>query len=228
MKTLIGVGGAALGWLAKIIIETTTTKPIPPTGLPKPDKPQNRPDKQTTIPVAILGDKGVGKTELWYRLQGKDRTDHSATAMELIKKFYLGNNNKGDKVYIEQTNDIGGGSDLVETSYDKLIRNNSIIYYLVDLTVLTEERKKDTSARLTCITNIIDRKSYSCDIYILATHLDEYGKSEAQAKLDVQEMIGTNLVMNCKDILPIITTDKNYVDKIKKQILEKSENWTIL
>ena len=126
-------------------------------------------------------------------------------------------------MYVEQTNDIGGGSDLVATSYDKLIRGNSIIYYLVDLTVLTEERKKDTSSRLTCITNIIERHSYSCDIYILATHLDEYGKSKAQAKLDVQEMIGTDFVMKCKEILPIITTDNNYVDKIKKQILEKSE-----
>lgn len=118
---------------------------------------------QTTTKIVILGEKGVGKTELWYRLQNETPpVDYVATAENLIEKFPLGTkiiNNKEYKVFVETTKDVGGGADFVKKAYSDLInQGGTFIYYLVDLTKL-EERKEETLTRVCYIASIVKEKN---------------------------------------------------------------------
>lgn len=184
----------------------------------------DRPIKKTTK-IVILGEKGVGKTELWYRLQGKTPpVDYVATAENRIEKFLLGTKIKEGKkqeVYVESTTDVGGGENYVKSAYEEHInQDGTFIYYLVDLTQL-KERKEETLIRVRYIASIIKEKSLkNCGIRILATYLDKYGKSEGEAKKAVADMFGSKIKMDLERIQPINTTDPNDVEKIRQQILK--------
>lgn len=70
------------------------------------------------------------------------------------------------------------------------------------------------------ITSIVKEKNLkNWGIRILATYLDKYGKSEAEAKEAVADMFGSMKKVKL-EIQPINTTDQNDVEKIREQILE--------
>ena len=92
------------------------------------------PGKETRK-IVILGDKYSGKTELWCQLQRIKNETPGGTGQEIVESFELGKNpSTGNRVYVETTKDLGGGSEWVE-EYDSMIEGDGIfVYYLIFVT----------------------------------------------------------------------------------------------
>ena len=85
------------------------------------------------VNIAILGGKKVGKTTLWHRLGGLENAAPD-TRVKTVLEFEVERPN-GKIVNIKQQYDIGGEDDYVG-EYDRLIKPNTFIFYLVDSTIL--------------------------------------------------------------------------------------------
>ncbi|MDO4189696.1 MAG: GTPase domain-containing protein [Lachnospiraceae bacterium] len=173
------------------------------------------------INLVVLGAKYSGKTELWFRLRDKKRpkgtTDN--TAKEKIESFTL--KSKEGSIRLNASIDIGGDNSWVR-DYDNIIHNNSIIYYLLDVTQLN----KDTStqqAQLRKIGTLL--KNYNCKLTLLGTFFDQYDGDEEKARKEIKKNFKDIVGLSIHD-LPIIlinTTDGACIDRIKSDIIQNSK-----
>lgn len=186
----------------------------------------SKPSKDTKH-LLILGSKGAGKTTLWNQLHKFSRSqDNTPTAFEDIESFDVVSNE--GKIRISSTKDIGGDDLYVINKYDNLIKKDgTFIYYLVDLTKLSDFRN-ETRSRLQRISYIIsEKKLMNCGCKILVTHLDKYEKSGHQesAKEYALRTLDLKSIKNIKikideSILPVNLLDKYDIEKIKREIIE--------
>lgn len=132
--------------------------------------------------IIILGLKGCGKTTMWRRLRGEkpQKGTETPTSQNQIESFTVSGSN-GRTVRISSTRDIGGGDDFVK-QYDSLIENGTMVYFLVDLCTL-EENIRVINARVKKILIVAKEKNLEkIGLQIVATHLDEAGYTEDEAK----------------------------------------------
>ena len=187
------------------------------------------PGKETRK-IVILGDKYSGKTELWCQLQGKkNETPGGGTSQEIVESFELGKNpSTGNRVYVETTKDVGGGSRWVP-DYDCMIEGDGIfVYYLIDLTRIDDnDIISDTRDRLRTIISIIEKKKLKyCGVRILATFCDKYNGTKKQAEYDLKNKIFSKKIFGFNSNPPIqviCTLDKCDIESIKQQILKTIE-----
>lgn len=128
--------------------------------------------------VAIIGQAESGKTELWYALQGKTRPSVVTTSNEPVEGFFL-----DDTVYIKPTQDIGGNDKYVKF-YDKIIDEDTIVFFLLDITKINSgvSSEKQTLSEFQKAYSLKPRK-----IIILATHSDQYTGTELQGEKLVRD-----------------------------------------
>lgn len=178
--------------------------------------------------VAILGSKGAGKTTLWNKLQNDmSEMSYSPTDTTEINSFTI--SYEGKKIDIASTLDIGG-DDLFVEDYEKLIvKDDTLVYFLVDLLRL-EETRQEIAARLRKVSEIIKEKELDkCQVKILATNLKKYKDLGLESKYGtplsyVKSKLGISkfakLLKGLNDIiLPIELTDDSQIAVIKSQII---------
>lgn len=127
--------------------------------------------------VAIVGQAESGKTELWFALQGKTRPSVVTNSNEPVKGFDLGT------VYIMPTQDIGGNDNNVQ-HYDKIIDEDTIVFFLLDITKINSgvSSEKQTLSQFQKAYSLKPRK-----IIILATHYDKYSGTKLQGEKLVRD-----------------------------------------
>jgi len=148
----------------------------------------------STRSIVILGMKGAGKTTLWDKLM-KKTGGKLDTQVEKINSFNISVN--GRTVKIESTKDIGGGDDFIRQGiWDSLIKQNSFVYFLIDLNHID---KDEINIRLKKIKAILENKDVDqkkeFGFKIIGTHYDTYGngksketvKYELIKKLDIKD-----------------------------------------
>lgn len=104
----------------------------------------SEPNKKTKR-IAILGHTLSGKSTLWKGLQYLERQNdrnHKATHYEEIKEFEMSVNKEGKKITIAESADIGGDYILLEEFIDKVVRDDTHIFYLIDATKLAENEEE--------------------------------------------------------------------------------------
>lgn len=184
-------------------------------------------NKKKIVKIAILGGKGCGKTELWYRLQDHKRPSIEATNKDKINEFILGKKDDGRIVTVASTHDLGGGDGWVQNYKEIINKNGTLIYYLIDLTRLNE-LKEETRARLHKILTIINENNLEdCHINILATFFDKYPSFKSEAVRDIDKIIFSEKIndvdfkgqshpvnlLNDEDIKTIKDEIENSIDK---------------
>lgn len=135
-----------------------------------------------TKKIIILGLQGSGKTTLWRLLKGEHLTKgtYSPTSKDQVESFNVsGSNNRTIK--IETTLDLGGG-DLYVNHYKELVEAGTFVYFLIDLTTISE-KKADINQRLCKLNSLFKDKGIEekCGLKIIGTHLDETGLTKQQA-----------------------------------------------
>ena len=192
------------------------------------------PDERTRR-IVILGSSMSGKTTLWNQLKnlkvGDDYVTTGQTAIDSFKVKY-----KDHEVRVLATKDIGG-SDAWVKFYDELItEDGTFIYFLVDLTKLSDA-KQEIRSRLQLISKCIkDKKLNYCGFKIIATHFDEYEKNmENQGYLVVRDAAindvlksltdkkikNYNLNIDINHIMVANLFDSLYIDEIKREITQE-------
>ena len=187
---------------------------------------------EKTRRIVILGSSMSGKTTLWNQLKnlkvGDDYVTTGQTAIDSFKVKY-----KDHEVRVLATKDIGG-SDAWVKFYDELItEDGTFIYFLVDLTKLSDA-KQEIRSRLQLISKCIkDKKLNYCGFKIIATHFDEYEKNMGNqgylvvrdaAINDVLKSLTDKKIKNCnlnidiKHIMVANLFDSFYIDEIKREI----------
>lgn len=177
----------------------------------------------TTKSIVILGCAGSGKTHLWRKLQG-ERYDESdrATHLEKVKSFVLGQNRNGI-VHVKETDDISGSDGFIE-KYDKLIEDDTFVYFLINLTRL-EEEKQDNRSRLYKIGTIIQNKK-NVKLNIIGTHAIGYNINEKAARKAILEKVFSRNIKTIKmpnNIRIIDTKDDACIKKLRNEILKSIE-----
>lgn len=179
-----------------------------------------------TRSIVITGSSGSGKTTLWQQLRNKiPPRDHAYTDAEYIESFYI---KIGDRtVKIEATKDLGG-ADFYFLDYEKLIKEGTFVYFLVDLTRI-EDTKNEIRARIQKIAQIITDNGYKhCGIKLLATFYDEYASnnnySKSQAVAYVKQTLEVRTIKDIKInidecILAVNLLDKSDIEIIKNEII---------
>lgn len=183
------------------------------------------PDQASSI--AIFGSKGAGKTTLWNQLRGvfNDANYHPTLGVEDVNQFSIEYN--GKKKFISKSKDFGGDDNLVK-EYGEIVKENTFIYYLVDLTTL-KEFKNQTRARLQYLSQVIEQKQLKdkVGLRLVATHYKEYlrknpRKTRSDAIYELASVIGLNNIKDVKIEERIIVaelTDKEDINQIFEQII---------
>jgi ADP-ribosylation factor family. len=138
-------------------------------------KSSSKKPSRKTRRIVILGLKAAGKTTLWNSLRERLDVLPESTSLENVESFTVKN---GDtSVDIAATKDIGGGDSFVP-HYDELIKDGTLIYFLVDLNTIAKY-KDDISDRLYKVFDVLaggngGSKKNDCIVQILATHKDTF------------------------------------------------------
>lgn len=183
-----------------------------------------------TKSIVILGTKASGKTTLWNRLKGyKFSGEYKVTALDKVEKFII--EKAGKAVEIESTKDIGGGDSWV-TEYDKIIKKDTFILYLVNATDLIEKAgAQPVRSRIQKIQNIIyNNRLENVGFRIYITHTDKFLEKNP-------DMTDAMLIIVMKKYLDLesikVKNDVKYeytavnlisdsdIDTIKKDIIDK-------
>ncbi|MBR5174801.1 MAG: hypothetical protein IKW89_02595 [Bacteroidales bacterium] len=192
--------------------------------------------------IAIIGTKWAGKTTLWKGLGGIKEYKPN-TQVEPIQSFTITRAN-GTTVVISHTYDIGGEDDYV-CEYEKLIKEDTFIYYLVDANRITlHDYLVRVRSDLVKIDKIVKSKKIPEDklgFKFIITHYYDYTKSNpfnSEYELyrqflnglkgsEGRGVIGKRLTVdNYSKIMMVAELDpqkaaylkKNYIDIIKNEI----------
>lgn len=175
--------------------------------------------------IAILGSRNAGKTTLWKQLRGEfENADNIRTTVgkEEISEFTI--EYDGTKKTIKKSADFGGTDELVHR-YGEIIEDGTFIFYLIDLTML-KENKDETRGRLRAIATIIKKRELKVGLQLIGTHYKKFQETTGLSKEEAKKSLENSLVGKIKNveindrILIAELTDRNDIMQIVKQIFE--------
>lgn len=171
--------------------------------------------------IAVLGAEGVGKTQLYYTLQGKVYDDPKQTNWDDIPEFDYECNGKTYK--IKNGEDWGGNEGLRSVWWD-LVKGKDIIVFIFDVNkYLTEpEYEKKTNSIMADVWNLLKVNEKENKHICIGSHLDELKSyKKEKAKADVQDKLKntpySELVKRNFDLIDV--RDKKQVEGIFKKVL---------
>jgi GTPase SAR1 family protein len=172
--------------------------------------------------IAVLGDAGVGKTQLYYTLQGKVYDDPKQTNKDDIPEFDYECNGKTYK--IKNGEDWGGNEGLRPVWWD-LVKGKDIIVFIFDVNkyLTVPEYEKKTNSIMADVWNLLKVNEKENKHICIGSHIDElksYKKEKAIA--DVQDKLKntpySELVKGNFDVIDV--RDKKEVEGIFKKVLK--------
>lgn len=175
--------------------------------------------------IVIMGARGAGKTTLWHQLRGdKLESTYASTTAESIKTFSF-KTKSGKPIKIVNGVDYGGSDDYVKAYLDWL-SDNTFVFYLIDLTNLTEQAGRELRARLEAIVRTFqNNKMKGQGIKLLATNFGKYSsisnKTRDDAKYEVMQLIGLEKFkkLKIKDKIKVVELrDPSDIDEIKEEL----------
>lgn len=175
--------------------------------------------------IVIMGARGAGKTTLWHQLRGdKLESTYASTTAESIKTFSF-KTKSGKPIKIVNGVDYGGSDDYVKAYLD-LLSDNTFVFYLIDLTDLTEQAGRELRARLEAIVRTFqNNKTKGQGIKLLATNFGKYSsisnKTRDDAKYEVMQLIGLEKFkkLKIKDKIKVVELrDPSDIDEIKEEL----------
>ena len=174
--------------------------------------------------IVIMGARGAGKTTLWHQLRGdKLESTYASTTAESIKTFSF-KTKSGKPIKIVNGVDYGGSDDYVKAYLD-LLSDNTFVFYLIDLTDLTEQAGRELRARLEAIVRTFqNNKMKGQGIKLLATNFGKYSsisnKTRDDAKYEVKQLIGLKFKkLKIKDKIKVVELrDPSDIDEIKEEL----------
>lgn len=136
--------------------------------------------------IVIMGARGAGKTTLWHQLRGdKLESTYASTTAESIKTFSF-KTKSGKPIKIVNGVDYGGSDDYVKAYLD-LLSDNTFVFYLIDLTDLTEQAGRELRARLEAIVRTFqNNKMKGQGIKLLATNFGKYSSISNKTRDDAK------------------------------------------
>lgn len=187
-------------------------------------KRKDRKKKNECVSIAIFGSKDAGKTTLWSQLQGvfKDKNYRPTLGTEDVNQFTIEYN--GKRKVITKSKDFGGGDDLVKY-YGDIIKEDTFVYYLIDLTQL-EKNRQETRARLQELSYVISQKQLEDGIHLVATHYREYSNNHPDGTHDSAIYELKRIIENITDvkieerILVAELTEQEDINQIFEQIIQ--------
>ena len=191
-------------------------------------KKENEIKKNECVSIAIFGSKGAGKTTLWSKLQGvfEDKEYHPTLGTEDVNQFTIEYN--GKRKVITKSKDFGGGDDVVRY-YGDIIKEDTFVYYLIDLTTL-EKFRRETRARLQYLSQVVKQKQLKDKVRLrlVATHYRDYlrnnpGKTRPDVIHELASVIGLNNIRDVKieeRIMVAELTEKEDINQIFEQIIQ--------
>ena len=177
--------------------------------------------------IAVLGDAGVGKTQLYYTLQGKVYDDPKQTNRDDIPEFDYECNGKTYK--IKNGEDWGGNEGLRSVWWD-LVKGKDIIVFIFDVNkYLTKpEYEKRTNSIMADVWNLLKVNEKENNHICIGSHVDELLKSctsydtREKAISAVQDKLKkipySELVKENFDVIDV--RDKKDVERIFKKVLK--------
>ena len=170
--------------------------------------------------IAVLGDRGSGKTTFWNGLRGMRTSACSQTmGLQIINSFDI--NVHGRTVTIEKGTDIGGGDDNVLPYYSKLLSGGeTVLFYLVSAVDLMRNTEKCSLVNVTRLRTCRNALGAGGSIILLLTHKDEfikkYGKSSMEKVENLSHIFDES---GCDGRILVELTNSDDIEAIKKLII---------
>lgn len=193
---------------------------------------RSTPSAKYEISLAVLGNKGSGKTSLLSAL-GANVASGAATLKETIYDAFRITTQKEDHI-ITRGFDIGGSSTFLESKVEgkyvieNLIKNNDIIIYLIDINEFIKEGynpcQEDDLARLSHLVEVSKKCNKKNNIHVFATHKNLFNKNggdEAVAKSIIEDIVEYSSFADLfRNLRFIETTDKESVRTVINKIFK--------
>ena len=173
--------------------------------------------------IAVLGDRGSGKTTLWNGLRGM-RTSGACSqtiGRQIIESFEI--NVHGRTVTIEKGSDIGGGDDNVRPYYCELLSGGrTVLFYLVSAVDLMTNQKECSLVNVTRLRTCRNALGAGGSIILLLTHkndfIKEYGEG-SKAKEKVENLSHIFDESGCDGRILVELTNSDDIKQIKELII---------
>lgn len=137
------------------------------------------PDPEKTVSIAILGEKGAGKSTMWNYLRGIKGTPQVTTVSD-IEEFVFDTKSDGTKLKIKRAKDLGGGQSFVQNYDDVIVENGCFIFYFMPMDSMKDEAartriksRKDKIYRL-----LEERKLKDYGVKFVLTYADKFDANE--------------------------------------------------
>lgn len=204
---LIFAGSAAAGALLAWIIDVL--------------KEETKENLRECKKIAVLGDRGSGKTTLWNGLRGM-RTSGACSqtiGRQIIESFDI--NVHGRIVTIEKGTDIGGGDDNVLPYYSKLLSGGeTVLFYLVSAVDLMRNPEKCFLVNVTRLRTCRNALGAGGSIILLLTHkndfIKEYGEGSKEKVENLSHIFDES---GCDGYILVELTNSDDIEAIKKLII---------
>jgi len=174
--------------------------------------------------IAVLGDAGVGKTQLYYTLQGKVYDDPKQTSRDDIPEFDYECNGKTYKI----KNGVDwGGNEVQRSVWEDLVKGKDIIVFIFDVNkyLTVPEYEKETNSIMEEVWKLLEKNEKENKHICIGSHFDElksYENEKDKAKVDVLNKLKntpySELVKRNFDLIDV--RDKKQVEGIFKKVLE--------
>jgi GTPase SAR1 family protein len=172
--------------------------------------------------IAVLGAAGVGKTQLYYTMQGKVYDEPKQTNWDDIPEFDYECNGKTYK--IKNAEDWGGNEGL-RSNWGDLVKGKDIIVFIFDVNkYLTEpEYEKYTNSIMDDVWRLLKENKKENKHICIGSHFDELKSyKEEKAIGDVQDKLKnkpySKLVKRNFGVIDV--RDKKQVEGIFKKVLK--------
>lgn len=184
------------------------------------------------LSIAVLGNKGSGKTSLLRALGANvdtgigtlQRTRYNAFDIITSKKSYS----------IKSSFDIGGSPSFLESKdegvyvIEKIIKENDIVIYLIDVNEFIKDgynpSQEDDLARLWHLVEVSKKCNKKNNLHVFATHNNLFIKNggiEAVAKSKIEDIVERSSCAELfKNLLFIDTADKESVRKMINKVFK--------
>lgn len=172
--------------------------------------------------IAVLGDRGSGKTTFWNGLRGMRTSACSQTmGLQIINSFDI--NVHGRTVTIEKGTDIGGGDDNVGPYYSKLLSGGeTVLFYLVSAVDLMRNTENCSLVNVTRLRTCRNALGAGGSIILLLTHkndfIKEYGE-DSKAKEKVENLSHIFDESGCDGHILVELTNPDEFKAIKELII---------
>lgn len=171
--------------------------------------------------IAVLGDRGSGKTTLWNGLRGK-RTSGACSqtiGRQIIESFEI--NVHGRTVTIEKGSDIGGGDDNVRPYYSELLSGGrTVLFYLVSAVDLMRNTENCSLVNVTRLRRCRGALGAGGSIILLLTHKDEFIKEyDEDSKEKVVNLSHIFDESGCDGRILVELTNSDDIKQIKELII---------